>query len=161
MTVIEEALSGGGRMRINFPKSVRAWKFDDPDTHGRRNMRRVDIIAELGKEFLFIEIKSKLPLKGGHVVEKFRDSLLYELAEGRADKPIRYFVLVGSDEPAVNLSHSTRRLQDRLPQIGPFGREWKQHPRLLVASCAVMDIRAWNRWLPSYPAVRVSRGGSP
>ena len=156
MTVIEEALSGGGRMRINFPKSVRAWKFDDPDTHGGRNMRGVDIIAELSGEFLFIEIKSKLPLKGGHVVEKFRDSLLYELAEGRADKPIRYFVLVGSDESAVNLSRSADRLRRDLPQDGPFGRGWKQHPRLLVASCAVMDIRAWNRSLPDYPAARVS-----
>ena len=161
MTVIEENLSGGRLMRINFPKGVRAWKFDAPDKHGGHNMQRVDIIAELGGEFLFIEIKSKLPLKGGNVVEKFRDSLLYELAEGRADKPIRYFVLVGSDEPAVKLWDSTRRLRRDLPQDGPFGRGWKQHPRLLVASCAVMDIRAWNRWLPSYPAVRVSCGESP
>ena len=154
MTVLEENLTGGGRLRLKFPEGVRAWKFDDAAAHGVGNMRRVDFIAELGDEFLFIEIKSGLPLRGGNVVEKFRDSLLYELAEGRANKPIRYFVLVGSEESGVKLSYSTRRLRTRLPKDGPFGRPWKKSP-LLVAECLVVDIATWNRWFPRFPAVRV------
>ena len=88
-------------------------------------------------------------------MEKFRDSLLYELAEGRGGKPSRYFVLVGSDESAERLSHSTFRLRRDLPKNGPFGRPWK-NPMLLVADCAVMDIRAWNRRLSGLPAVRLA-----
>ena len=155
MTVVEENLADGGRLRIKFPKGVSVRKFDDPAEHGAHNMKGVDFVADLDGEFLFIEVKSKLPLRGGHVVEKFRDSLLYELAEGRADKPIRYFVLVGSDEPAVKLERCTHRLQRDLPKNGPHGRPWKNSP-LLVADCAVMDIRAWNRWLPGFPAARVA-----
>ena len=154
MTVVEENLADGGRLRIEFPKGI-VRKFDDPTEHGAHNMKRVDFVADLGDEFLFIEVKSKLPLKGGHVVEKFRDSLLYELAEGRAHRPIRYFVLVGSDEPAPKLDRYTVRLQRDLPKGGPHGRPWKKSP-VLGAGCAVMDIRAWNRWLPGFPAARVA-----
>ena len=146
-----------GGIRIEFPDDLNVRKFDDPKTHGRPSMRAVDFIVELPEEFLFIEVKSP---KNAETVEKmkgwsgqFRDSLLYERAEDRANKPVVYIVLLVLDGlTSAELETHTDALRRRLPELGPFGRPWK---RPLAAGCAVMDIRAWNRRLPGFPATRV------
>lgn len=47
-----------GNLRITFPRTVNARKFDEPATHGLSNcMKAVDFIVEDGDQISFIEIK--------------------------------------------------------------------------------------------------------
>ena len=148
-----------GGIRIEFPDDLSVRKFDNPETHGRSHMRAVDFIVDLPDRFVFIEVKepeSKSSLKNLRgLSRKFRDSLLYEWADGRADKRIDYIVLLVLDGlTPVELGHQTDELRMRLPALGPFGRPWK---RPLATSCAVMDLVAWNKneLTRKFPAVRV------
>ena len=137
-----------------------ARKFDIDATHGVQHMKRVDFIIELSDKFLFIEVKepedaeSMKSMKGWS--RQFRDSFLYEWAEGRANKPIDYIVLVVLDElTSADLVARTDALWRRLPVRGPEGRPWK---RPFVATCAVMNLAIWNRHelTKKFPATRVS-----
>lgn len=172
------ALTEGG-IRIEFPDDLSVRKFDDSESHGRlhRGMQAVDFIVDLPARFLFIEVKEprelleedvagrdsnaeqeerkEMNLRG--VVRKFRDSFVYEWAEGRAgEKPIFYIVLIGRDE--VDAGALTRRMENlrrSLPLLGPSDRPWK---RPLVEDCVVMDIARWNRHklTRKFPAARVA-----
>ena len=80
-------------IRLEFPDTAQVRKFDDPQTHGhvrRHTMKAVDFIVERPDEFLFIEVKNIPEFDGRGLGQKFRDSFLYEWADGRADKPIIY-----------------------------------------------------------------------
>lgn len=47
-----------GNLKISFPSSMKAEKFDDPKSHGLTHcMKAVDFIAERADSTLFIELK--------------------------------------------------------------------------------------------------------
>lgn len=168
MKVLSEA-----DLRVVLPRGARARKFDDESTHGLSHcMKAVDFIVEFDDKILFVEFKDPenpnaqaanrdaflAQFKSGKLARdlgiKYRDSWLYETAEGRAAKPIYYYVLLGaSNLSSAELLAGTEALKRQIPIEGPAGRAWKKP---FVAGCAVMNLAAWNRRLPDYPANRVS-----
>jgi hypothetical protein len=135
-------------------------------------MKAVDFIVELEDRVLFIEFKDPenleaLPARSAEFIKKFcsglidadlktkyRDSWLYEWAQGRAQKPITYLVLIGASTlSAAELLARTDALKRQIPVIGPSDRPWVKP---FVAGCAVMNIAAWNKALPQFPVSRVS-----
>lgn len=142
-------------------------KFDGPEHRLSHCMQGVDFIIELSDRYQFIEIKDPQHPQssasdygqrfnqGGidrDFVYKYRDTFLYELASGRADKPIYYLMLIALDtlKPA-DLQTRQRAMQSKLPLLGPGGRQWR---RPIVKDCAVFNMDAWNRHLPQYPVTR-------
>ncbi len=169
MTVLIE-----GDLKVTLPAGTKARKFDD-GTHGLSHcMKAVDFIVELDDRLLFVEFKDpddpavinvqnpaefvKRFLSGNldsDLQYKYRDSYLYELASGRAKKPIYYFVLIGSVAlTAAELLARTETLTRQIPVHGAKGKPWI---RPFVAGCAVMNLLAWNKALPMYPASRLSQ----
>ena len=166
MKVMQES-----NLQVTITGEVDAWKFDD-ESHGLSHcMKAVDFIVELPDRYLFLEFKDpKHPsaqqqskekfikeFKGGVLDEdlkyKYRDSLLYQWASARADKPVHYFVLVADDAlTAVELTVRTDALARKLPLNGPGSGSWTHR---IVVSCAVFNIESWNRLCPQYPVVRL------
>ena len=162
-----------GDLQLTLPAGVTGRKFDDDAGHGLSHcMKAVDFIIELQDRSYFVEFKdpehpSADPkeqkkflakvLSGGldtDLKTKYRDSFLYELASGRASKPIYYLVLIGSSAlSAAELLARTDALKRHLPVRGPGDKSWEKP---FVAGCAVMNISAWNKFLPLYPVSRVS-----
>ena len=163
-----------GDLKVKLPAGTSARKFDD-GTHGLSHcMKAVDFIVELDDRVLFVEFKDpddptaidpqnpaefiKKFLSGeldADLQYKYRDSYLYEMASGRANKPIYYFVLIGAKALSdAELLARTDALNRKLPVHGVNGKPWKKP---FVAGCAVMNLLAWNRVFPMYPASRVSQ----
>jgi hypothetical protein len=162
-----------GDLQITLPAGAKARKFDEKTTHGLSHcMKAVDFIVELEDKALFIELKDpehpNAPaqnraaflenfLSGGldnDLKLKYRDSWLYEYAEGRAKKPIYYLVLIGASTLSdAELLARTDALKRQIPMPGPSGRPWKKP---FVAGCAVMNLAAWNKAFAHMPASRVS-----
>lgn len=160
-----------GDLKVMLPKATR--KFDD-NNHGLSHcMKAVDFVVELDDKIIFVELKdidspaasenkdktkflAKI-LSGGidsDLQYKYRDSYLYELASGRANKPIYYYVLIGAKTLSdVDLLARTDALKRNLPVHGANSKPWKNP---FVTGCAVMNLLAWNKALPMYPASRVS-----
>jgi hypothetical protein len=169
MTVLAEK-----DLQITLPASVAGRKFDDETSHGLSHcMKAVDFIVELDDRTYFIEFKDpenphakpkdsaaflKKFMSGAidsDLKTKYRDSWLYEYAEGRAKKPIYYLVLIGASTLSdADLLTRTEALQRQLPVEGPGDRPWKKP---FVAGCAVMNLAAWNKVLSHIPASRVGR----
>jgi hypothetical protein len=167
MTVLAE-----NDLQISLPASVTGRKFDDGATHGLSHcMKAVDFIVELADRVLFIELKDPedpkaMPKDRAEFIRKFlsgqldadlktkyRDSWLYEWAQGRAEKPVIYLVLMGASTLSdAELLARTDALKRQLPVTGPDARPWKKP---FVAGCAVMNLAAWNKALPQFPASRV------
>lgn len=163
-----------GDLKISLPATVKARKFDDEATHGLSHcMKAVDFILELKDRVIFVELKdpdnpSATPQDSAEFIKKFlsgsidsdlqykyRDSYLYELASGRAEKPIYYYVLIGAKAlREADLLARTDALKKKIPMSGPNGKSWKKP---FVAGCAVMNLLAWNTALPMYPVSRVSQ----
>ena len=161
-----------GDLQITIDNALDARRLDD-NSHGLSHcMKAVDFIVELPDVYLFIEFKDpENPLSrqedrqifvqsfyGGQIDEelkyKYRDSFLYEWASGRADKPIRYYVLVAIDGlTAANLQARTEDLRRKLPVNGTDS--WT---RSIVDICYVFNIPMWNRYLPGLPVSRLSSG---
>jgi hypothetical protein len=135
-------------------------------------MKAVDFIVELEDKTLFIELKDpehpdapaqnriaflEKFLSGSLDNElklKYRDSWLYEYAEGRAKKPIYYLVLIGASTLSeAELLARTDALKRQIPMTGPGGRSWIKP---IVAGGAVMNLVAWNKTFTHMPASRVS-----
>lgn len=168
MTTISEA-----DLQITLPAGATARKFDDQTTHGLSCcMKAVDFIVELDNLTYFIEFKDpdnpNAQLKDrtkfiknftsgeldNDLKLKYRDSWLYEYAEGRADKPIYYLVLLGASTLSdTDLLARTDQLKSKLPMNGPAGREWQ---RPFVKGCAVMNLASWNKRFTHMPASRIS-----
>ena len=169
MTVLSE-----DDLQITLPSGVVGRKFDDKTSHGLSHcMKAVDFIVEMDDRILFIEFKDpenpdanprdstafiKKFLSGAidsALKTKYRDSWLYESAEGRAKKPIYYLVLIGASslsEP--ELLARTDALKRQIPVAGPGDRPWKKP---FMAGCAVMNLAAWNRAIPHIPARRIGQ----
>lgn len=159
-------------LQIALPPNATGRKFDDRLTHGLSHcMKAVDFIVELKDRTLFVEIKDPdqpgalgerreafiEEFLGGRIDEslktKYRDSWLYEWAQGRADKPVIYLVLMGASALSdAELLARTDALKRLLPVSGPHGQPWSKS---FVAGCAVMNLAAWNKALPQFPASRV------
>lgn len=169
MTVLAE-----NDLQIILPTGVTSRKFDDANSHGLSHcMKAVDFIVELDDRIYFIEFKDPqdpnarskdrdkflAKFKSGELDSdlktKYRDSWLYEYAEGRTQKPIYYLVLIGADSlsPAELLAR-TDALQRQIPMNGPNGGQWKKP---FAAGCIVMNLAAWNRHVPDMPANRISQ----
>lgn len=144
-------------------------KFDGPEHELSHCMKGVDFIIELSDRYQFIEIKDpqhpQSSASGYHqsfnqgsidrdLYIKYRDTFLYELASGRADKPIYYLMLIALDtlKPADLLSRQ-REMRRKLPVSGPGGRQWR---RPIVNGCAVFNVDTWNRHFPHYRVNRIS-----
>lgn len=167
MTVLTE-----GNLQIIINGAVDARKFDDA-SHGLSHcMRAVDFVVEFPDHYLFIEFKDPQhpdaphqaasdylsSFQSGAIDEelkyKYRDSFLYELAAGRADKPVDYLVLIALDTLSLPaLSNGKTRLEQKLPLLGPASAPW---PRSIVRGCGVFNIDTWNRRFPQYPITRLS-----
>lgn len=167
MTVLAE-----DDLQITLPAGVVGRKFDDASSHGLSHcMKAVDFIVELEDRTYFIEFKdpenpNAKPKDSAAFLSKFmsgaidsdlktkyRDSWLYEYAEGRAKKPIYYLVLIGASTLSdAELITRTDALKRQIPMSGPANRPWKKP---FVADCAVMNLAAWNKALAHIPASRV------
>ncbi|MEQ1590560.1 MAG: hypothetical protein ABL902_09435 [Gallionella sp.] len=172
-----------GDLKVTLPIGIEGRKFDN-ETHGLSHcMKAVDFIVELNDKIIFVELNDKIIfvelkdvdspsasenkdrnkflskfLSGGidsDLQYKYRDSYLYELASGRADKPIYYYVLIGAEALSdADLLARTDALKRNLPVYGANSKPWKKP---FVAGCAVMNLLAWNKVLPMYPASRLSQ----
>ena len=159
-----------GTVQITFSDAIDGRKFDDGATHGLSHcMKAVDFIVELPERFLFVEIKDAGALqspeahtkefrerfKRGQLDEslkyKYRDSLLYEWASGRAHKPIDYFVLITGIDKKVLLSRLDA-LKRKLPSLGPSSLPWS---RPIVSKIGIFNMETWNVRFPHYPVIRV------
>lgn len=167
MTVLAE-----DDLQITLPAGVAGRKFDDETSHGLSHcMKAVDFILEMSDWTLFVEFKDpenpnaktkdstafiKKFMSGAidsDLKVKYRDSWLYEFAEGRAKKPIYYLVLIGASSlSAAELLARTDALKRQIPVTGPGDRPWKKP---FVAGCAVMNLASWNKALPHIPVSRV------
>lgn len=102
-------------LQITLPATVTGRKFDDKDTHGLSHcMKAVDFIIELPQSLLFVEFKDPENPKAqakdraafirkflsgqldSDLKTKYRDSWLYEWAQGRVQKPVTYLILLGA-----------------------------------------------------------------
>lgn len=167
MTVLAE-----DDLQITLPAGVAGRKFDDETSHGLSHcMKAVDFIVELEDMTYFVEFKDpenpdakpkdraaflKKFMSGAidsDLKTKYRDSWLYEYAEGRTKKPIYYLVLIGASTLSdAELITRTDALKRQIPMNGLADRPWKKP---FVAGCAVMNLAAWNKTLPQIPASRV------
>lgn len=166
--------------RFNFKDAINVFKFDDTDPasqtfHGAP-MKAVDIIAELSDVYLFIEVKEypasydpdaitgekacseidcqKRPKHSEWLKNtlkyKFRDSFLYRYAENKTEKPVYYLCLLNFDN-ALN-SVMQKNLRNELP-VGKASARWV---KTLAQSCQVLNLEAWNRNFPKWPAQKVT-----
>ena len=161
-----------GDLRIALPSAARVSKFDDPATHGLSHcMEAVDFVVELEDRTLFLEVKDPDDPRAGSrdrrrwaarfksdgldqdLVQKYRDSFLYQWALGRVQKPIHYGVLVGLEQLTdADLLSRADALRRKLPIDVPTSTGWVRFP---VAACHVFNANSWNRSLPA--GYRVSR----
>lgn len=159
-------------LQITLPAGVVGRKFDDEAVHGLSHcMKAVDFIVELADRILFVEFKDpehpaaqpkdreKFIQKflssqlDGDLKTKYRDSFIYEWASGRVNKPIYYLVLIGiSTLSDADLLARTDSLKRQIPVLGPDDATWKKP---YIAACAVMNLSAWNKFLPQFPVSRI------
>lgn len=157
-----------GQLQFTFNNVLDVRKFDD-STHGLSDcMKAVDFIVERVDRYQFIEVKDPQAypssvadyiqrFTSGQIDEefkyKYRDSFLYELASGRAKKPIHYFMLIGLDMLTVQQLHNRQKeMEGKLPLQG---RDIPQWIRPIVEGCGVFNIAAWNWRFPDYPVQRL------
>jgi hypothetical protein len=157
-------------LEIALPDGAIGRKFDGPE-HGLSHcMKAVDFVVEMPNRTYFIEVKDPdgatdaerqkdfaERLASGKIDDdlktKFRDTWLYEWAARRTKKPIYYLILIAS-EGLSGAELSTRKafVERKLPLDGPLNQAWA---RPIVHGCAVFNIAAWNRSLPSMPVRRI------
>ena len=164
-----------GELQLSLPVGARGRCFDDPATHGLTHcMKAVDLIVETADRIWFIEFKDPEHSRAGErsrevflhdfrsgrldndLKTKYRDSWLYEHAQGRLAKPVHFAVLIAcSTLMAAELLNRTEALRRQLPLRGPGGRAW---PVPHVAGCAVMNMGTWNRYMQNMPVTRLVPG---
>ena len=167
MTVLQER-----NLQVAIDGEVDARKFDEESSHGLSHcMKAVDFIIEFPDHYMFVEFKDPRhpdapQLSGDRFIQeflsgaldedlkyKYRDSFLYEWASGRAEKPVRYFVLVADEAlTEAELLSRTDALKRALPIRGPNSGLWT---KLIVENCLVFNIESWNRLLPQFPLNRI------
>lgn len=165
--------------RFNFTDAINAFKFDEtdpasPNFHGAP-MKAVDIVTELVDAYLFVEVKEYPASYDPEEISsekacdeidcakrqkhfnwlknflkyKHRDTFLYRYAEEKTDKPIHYLCLLNFDD-AMN-SSMQKDLRKELP-VGKASGRWLKS---IADSCQVLNLAAWNRNFPKWPAQKV------
>ena len=137
-----------GELQLSLPVGARGRCFDDPATHGLTHcMKAVDLIVGTADRSWFIEFKDPEHSRAGErsrevflhdfrsgrldndLKTKYRDSWLYEHAQGRLTKPVHFAVLIAcSTLTAAELLNRTEALRRQLPLRGPGGRAWAPGP---------------------------------
>ena len=160
--------------RFDFTDALDAFKFDEkekanPNFHGAP-MKAVDVIAEFADSYLFVEIKEynsqddfdpgsendkdkrdNFSRLKGYLKYKYRDTYLYRYAEEKTDKQVHYVCLLNFDD-ALN-TVMRKNLVKELP-VGFASRRWV---RSLAQSCQVLNLAAWNRNFPKWPAHKLGK----
>lgn len=151
--------------RFDFPKAIKAFKFDDKDSlspyyHGVDALKAVDVMVEMPHEYLFVEIKTYNDLNDFKtpgatydanearkylirtLSRKYRETFLYRYCEGKTDKPIYYICLLNLD--AALMGYCRKELALHIP-VGKANRH-RWHKSLLDKEhLFVLDEAAWNR----------------
>ena len=165
-----------GGYSFDFNEALNAFIFDETDKrkatfHGAP-MKAVDILVELEKNYLFIEVKNyedvaefqksaeddadTIKKKHDHqkwlknyLKYKFRDSYLYRHAEGKVDKPIHYLCLINFDNA---LNHA---LNNNLRRELPVGKPTRRWLYKLAESCQVLNVAQWNDSFPKWQVKQI------
>jgi len=153
-----------GRFEFDFSDSIDAFVADKPQYHG---LSAVDFIVETDDKYLFIEIKDPdhpCALEFGNPDEfiaelkkparltgKFKDSLLKELAKGKAfQKPVVYvIVLEWSKLDAAQRRKTFENIGSTLPR---FREDY--FPMIKMATCA--PIYNINEFAKAFPMFKVT-----
>jgi len=153
-----------GRFEFDFSGSFDAFVADKPQYHG---LSAVDFIVETDAKFLFIEVKDPdhpYALKLGNPDEfidelrkpakltgKFKDSLLKELAKGKAfQKPVVYIiVLEWSKLDAAQRRKTFENIGSTLPR---FREDY--FPMIKMATCA--PIYSMSEFSKAFPMFKVT-----
>ena len=160
-----------GDLRIDITDKAHVRRFDDEATHPLSHcMKAVDFIIEWEDRYWFVELKDPQnpnareearsqfadKLRRAQLdtdfVYKYRDTLLYEWAAGRTQKPITYMVLISLDtlDPPLLLTRQDD-LRRKLPAADQGAPEWR-YP--IATDCLVFNIDAWNHHLGDKAAIR-------
>lgn len=150
--------------RFDIPQALQIYKFDEQDNlspfyHGVSVFKAVDVMIELSKCHIWIEIKcfdddSMIQLKENRVipdgkchtknrlrdnlVRKYRDTFLYRYAEKKVDKPIVYVCLLNFDKPLKTFFR--KELQRYIP-CDVVSKRWK---RGIIDALIVVDEHDWK-----------------
>lgn len=164
-----------GDLRIDVTDKADVRRFDDEATHSLSHcMKAVDFVIEWEDRYWFVELKDPQAPNAreearnqfvrdlqraqldSDFVYKYRDTLLYEWASGRAQKPITYVVLVALDtlDSALLLTRQDD-LRRKLPAAGQGAPEWQQP---IVTECLFLNLEAWNRHLSGEAIIRRAAG---
>ena len=157
-------------LEITINNANDACKFDDPSSPKPGQMKAVDFIVEYPDRYIYIEFKdpqhpdsdltSYEELSAYYqsenidreLVYKFRDSLLYEWASGRAERDVHYLVLIAIEHlTSAELDKKKKDLDRKLP-VG-ISSGWE---RPIVAGCGVFNVATWNRNFPELAVRRLS-----
>ncbi len=161
---------------FDFTDAIDAFIFDEKDKQNPRYynapMKAVDIIVELEREYLFIEIKDYDDLSycdidtassdtekkerqdsfrwlKNYLKYKYRDTFLYRFAEEKVDKPIHYLCLLNFDN-AIN-TKIKKVLHSELP-VRRLHPHWKKS---IVESCQVVNFDKWNENFDKWQVKRI------
>ena len=153
-----------GRFEFDFSNSISAFIADKPQYHG---LSAVDFIVETDDKFLFIEVKDPdhpYALKFGNPSEfidelkkptkltgKFKDSLLKELAKGKAfQKPVVYIlILEWSKLDAAQRRKTFENIQSTIPRF-----KEDCFPAIKTANCA--PLYNVNEFREAFPMFKVT-----
>ena len=157
-------------LEITISGASNARKFDEQSTHGVGFMKAVDFVVEYPDRYTYIEFKDPQHPESNltsyealtayyqsenidtELVYKFRDSLLYEWAAGRAERDVHFLVLIAIEQlTSADLDKKKRDLDRKLPVGIPSG--WV---RPIVTGCGVFNIATWNRNFPELAVRRLS-----
>ena len=127
---------------LDLPERIYFVEVKDPEDPEARRYRAAG-------DFLQGFLAGKLTRK---LVDKFRDSFLYEWACDRIDKPIGYIVIVASE--ALDDAQLLTRTDD-LKRTLPVGTQasWS---RAIAQDCFVFNLAKWNEVFPDHPLSRQS-----
>ena len=98
--------------------------------------------------------KEESALVKNKLVQKCRDSFLYEYAMDNISKPAFFLVLIGLDSlSTADLNIQTDILKKHIPVDGPPGTSW---PERFIKGCMIMNLQTWNKHLTQFPVSRIS-----
>lgn len=161
-----------GDLVVSFSGARSARRFDGAK-HGLSHcMKAVDFVVELEDEYLYVEFKDpenpnaqaaiaskwirdfENGIINRELIEKFRDSFIYEWAAGRAEKRISFFVLIAvSGQTQALLGPKSSALSRKLPKGIPSSSSWGKP---VAHDCQIFDIESWNATFPNFQVRRLS-----
>lgn len=152
--------------RFDIPQALQMYKFDEtnnnsPFFHGVSVLKAVDVMIEMPKCYVWVEIKCyddekiakfkeerNLPRRDedyhpktwlrNNLLHKYRDTFLYRYAENKLDKPIVYVCLLNFDKALK--SYFRGELQHYIPCNKPSAR-WKKS---IIDALIVVDENDWK-----------------